>query len=59
VFQGVVTHDLVKKMQYLDMCFSEVLRLNAPAGRSVFVSVCTSENATVFAISFTACCTCN
>jgi len=34
--QVAVTHDLLKKMQYLDMCFSEVLRLNAPAGRFVF-----------------------
>jgi len=31
--QDAVTHDVVKKMPYLDMCFSEVLRLHPPAGR--------------------------
>ena len=52
--KDTVTHDVVQKMQYLDMCFSEVLRINPPAGRCVLVSiqVCISLNSGVYLSQF-------
>ena len=39
LWKDAVTHDVVQKMMFLDMCFNEVLRINPPAGRFVFVTV--------------------